>query len=716
MTHESFHADDWYRIAPLMPRLAPHVRVVRQQSRGERWTLLIDEGTGRSHRINEAAWSIVGRCDGRHAVQAIWEATVAEDGADAPTQGEVLRLLLRLSDQGLLRTDVAPEAQTVVRQRDRQRVQRTLAAFNPFAIRLTLFDPDAFLARTQRFVRPVFTRQMGVLWCLLVLAALSAVTFSNESLLASAHLLETPRGWLIVAICFPLMKVVHELGHAYAIRQAGGEVHSVGVTWLLVVPVPYVDGTAAAALRRRRDRLLVSAIGIMVELAFAAVGALVWAAAQPGLVREVAFAVTFIGTVSSFLFNGNPLMRFDGYYLLIDALDLPNLAARSQALLVAALRRYVLRMRSIPLPQTAPGEGAWLWVYGVASVVYRVVLSVSIVLWISGWSGLLAIGIAVYAIFVFVLRPLSRGMRWLAQTRLAPGERWRGALAAMGVLLVGAVALFIVPAPRTVVAEAVVWLPEDAQVRAESDGVVLALHVADGERVEPGTPLLTLDNPDLEVERASAVARLAGLEAEYHQAMNDDRAKAFGLVERMDAIRAEIARAEERLAQLVPTARTAGRLVVPHAADLEGSPIAQGAPLAFVLGAPRTTLRAVVSDADATALRSASPMVHAWINGLEHRRVMGRLVRQTPAAVRELPSAALGHQGGGSVPTDPADPHGRTAREPVFVADVEIDGLAPTTIGGRAWVRFALPAEPLGVQWSRAFAQTFLRQVAPTTL
>ncbi len=138
----------------------------------------------------------------------------------------------------------------------------------------------------------------------------------------------------LIMCVYPIVKSLHELGHAYATKVWGGEVHEVGVMLLVFIPVLYVDASASAAFRQKHRRIVVGAAGIMVEMALAAIALIVWIYAAPGLGRTVAFNVILIGGVSTLLFNGNPLLRFDGYYIFSDLIEIPNLAIARQCLSV----------------------------------------------------------------------------------------------------------------------------------------------------------------------------------------------------------------------------------------------------------------------------------------------------------------------------------------------------------------------------------------------
>ena len=175
---------------------------------------------------------------------------------------------------------------------------------------------------------------------------------------------------------------MHELAHAVAVRVWGGEVHEFGISLLLLMPVPYVDASAAAGFRERHRRVMVSLVGVIAETALAAMAAIVWLSVGDGVVRDIAFATMLIGGVSTLLFNGNPLMRFDAYHALADAIDSPGLGRRGDALWLSLAQQYLFGVRQPRRPAVAPGERPWLLGYAAASFAYRVVVAVAIVGWL----------------------------------------------------------------------------------------------------------------------------------------------------------------------------------------------------------------------------------------------------------------------------------------------------------------------------------------------
>jgi putative peptide zinc metalloprotease protein len=311
MNAASLFSAQWYRVAEVKPRLRSQVRVQRQQWRTERWFLLSDTATGRQHRINDAAYQFIGRCDGQRSVHEVWTAVLDAQPDAAPTQDEVVQLLGQLHEMELLQSERAADATTLLQRREARQRQRRRGMLNPFSFRLALGDPSPWLRRLDPLAQALFRSGVFWLWLFVVLASSGVAATEWPALRSHAALhLFSPSHLALAGLVYPLMKGLHELGHALAVRRWGGEVHEVGIALMFLVPAPYVDASAATAFANRSQRAAVGAAGVMVELGLAALGFWVWFTTQPGLVNNLAFGVMFLGTASTLLFNGNPLLRF----------------------------------------------------------------------------------------------------------------------------------------------------------------------------------------------------------------------------------------------------------------------------------------------------------------------------------------------------------------------------------------------------------------------
>ncbi|MFN0160771.1 MAG: PqqD family peptide modification chaperone [Burkholderiales bacterium] len=693
----------WYRVSGLRPLLHVDVRIERQRHRDQVWYQLIDDTSTRQFRVNPEAYAFIGRCDGTRTVQEVWDDLLDQVGDGAPTQDEVLQLLTQLSQRGLLESG-ANEA------RHKKASTKPRGALNPLAFRVPLGDPWPWLLRLDFLRALMFFRGSVWVWLAAVLGTAGAALLNWNELTADL----SGSRWLWLSwLLFPFLKAVHELAHALAIRQFGGEVHKAGITLFLLTPAPYVDASAASALRARHQRAIVGAAGMMAELALAALAMLVWLNAMPGLARDLAFATMFSASVSCLLFNGNPLLRFDAYYVLCDVFELPQLAQRSAAWWGRCLRR-LLRIGAGPnLLLPARGETKWLIAYAPLSLACRLLLGLGIVLWLGEMSFLLGAGAAAVILFG-LLRPLLQALGALLREERGGREQLRvgATLAACFALVTGLLAA--VPIPSQTSAVGVVWLPEAARVRPAASGFVAQLKAHDGARVSAGDVLLELSDPQLMAARERLSSRTAELNAEHFTAMAEMRMeRAIEFEQELARTEAELRHVEERIAGLAVRSNLSGTLVLQRSADLPGTFAERGATMGYVLDGEQIIVRAAIEQQYAALVRDHTRKVEVRLADAPDAVLSAQRLREVPAATMELPSAALGDTAGGPHVTDPEDKHGLRLKQPVVLIDLALPSQQLERVGGRAWVRFDHGREPLAAQLLRSGRQLFLARFNP---
>jgi putative peptide zinc metalloprotease protein len=706
----------WYRVATVRPRLREHARLHRMRYRGVLWYLLQDPVSNRVHRFTPAARYVIAAMNGERTVQQLWELTNRQFGEDAPTQDEIIRLLGQLNSADLLQSDATPDAKELYERGEKQeRATRRRSFTNPMAIRIHLWDPDALLNRVRPLIDLLWSRWGGLLWLAVVLPALLLLAPNwtelsgnfSDRLLASDNLLML---WLV----FPLIKALHELGHAAAVKRGGGEVHDLGLVMLVLIPVPYVEASASTVFKSRFQRAMVGAAGMVVELFIAAIAFYVWLLIEPSPLRAVMFNVMVVAGVSTLIFNGNPLLRYDAYYILSDLLEMPNLAARSTRYWGYLIERYAFGASEATTPEERSKEKAWLLVYGVLSMLYRVFVTFAIALFIASEFFIVGILLALWAIAAMALVPLAKTLKHMVTSARLQKHRQRvlTVFASFCVLLL--VLLFVVPAPFRTVAEGVAWLPQSALVRAGHGGFLAQLVVQPGQRVAAGDVLVQLHEPDLEAQLSVSQAKVAELEAIYSAQFVNDRAQAAMALDQLEAERLAQVSLRERVDLLTVRAQSAGTFTVPRAQDLPGRYFRQGELLGYVLDKPELVARVVVEQEAVDAVRAASTQVQVRLAHLPDQVLRGRLEREVPGGDEYLPSKALAAEGGGRLMTDPRDTEGARTLERTFQFDVAVEvpaGVtAPIFFGERVHARFQHPPEPIGYQWYRSVRRLFLSQ------
>ena len=713
---ESLFSPLWYRVARRRPYLRRDVQVRQVAFRDQNWHLLSNTATGDNYRASPQAYAFIGRCDGLHSVQDIWDDLLDVLGDNAPTQDEIIQLIIQLDEHGIFGYEVGADAKTLIRRRDEKREKKRKGMVNPFAMRIPVGNPGALLRRLEWLCRPLVNVYAVWLWAAIVaLGVVAAAANWSELRVHGMTHLASPHYLFLMWVCFPFIKAVHELAHALVVMRWGGEVRHFGFTLFLLVPAPYVDASDAGGFRHRSQRMLVGAAGIMAELILASLALFVWLNVQPGLVGDVAFVVMFIGCISTLIFNGNPLLPFDGYYVLCDLLDVPNLNTRSKALWNEFTRWLVLGVRGAQRPFMAKGEYKWLLAYFPASLVYRILISIAIVAWVGAKSFVLGALAALFVVISMFILPLWRTARELLGAASPGNNRARAAMVLTGLAVMTVVVTFVFPVPQSTLAQGVVWLPDQAKVRTEVDGFVREILVSDGEQVEAGQTLVILEDSALLADREAVRSQLERTLVERYKALAVSSERAQKMETEIARLRANLETAEEKIAALTVRSKVAGRLVMPLQQDLPGTFVRQGTNLGNIFGVNDVVIRAVVPEYDAALVRQKSQRITVRMSDRIAETHRATLLRDVPAATNELPSAALGDRGGGWQVVDPKDKDGLRALEPVVVLDLTVPTTALQRSGARAWVRFEHGTSPLVNQWYRRLRQVFLKQFNPVS-
>jgi len=597
----TFH-ESWYRVTDLKARLRPSAQISRQYYRGERWYVVRDPAGNQYHRLSSAAYRFVGLLDGSRTVAEAWELAGGIMADDAPTQPEVVQILSQLHAANLLEANVTADAGVLLRrhkQMMKKRVQGRL--MNVLFPRIPLWDLDSFLVRWMPVMK-VFLSKFGILlWLAAVIAACAALAPEWKRLSVGAEAAMKPGNWPWLWATFVIIKLIHELGHAFMCRRFGGEVHELGVMFLVFVPAPYVDASSAWSLPSKWQRVLVGAGGMIFELFVAAICAFIWLNSNPTtLVSQLAYNTMLIASVSTILFNANPLLRYDGYYILSDWLEIPNLKQKSNEYMFGLIKRHLFRVKS-PIPLPPVGQRFWLLLYAITSGAYRVFVGVMIILVVSNQVPVLGILMAIGGVITWLVVPVVKTSKYLlldAELHRKRGRAivWTGAFAAAVALLIG-----VLRFPLHVEAEGITTPLQQVTVRMRTPGFVDKVLVRDGQRVTIGEPMVLCSEPSLKAEIAknkaeaeASWAKIVGLVTNpAEQAV--ERANYTGLTKRLAIL-------EQQWNDLTIRAPFTGVVVAPQIHELENKFVKKGEDIAIVMNAQKLLVKAVVAQTDAALL------------------------------------------------------------------------------------------------------------------
>ncbi|MBO7513483.1 MAG: hypothetical protein J6T54_11060 [Fibrobacter sp.] len=704
-----FH-ESWYRLAESKIALRASVQVHRQVYRGVVWYVLYEPFTNKFYRLPQGAYEFVSRLSVNKTVGEVWNGMLNSATGEIPGQGEVIEMLAQLYQSNMLMYDGIEDGAKLFERNQKQNRKKVKASLlNIFFLKVPLVDPDALLNKLRWLISCLISKPFALVWLLTVIVAAKYGVENFDALKDSTQGFLSPSniGW--VYVCTVFVKLLHEFGHASVVKRYGGEVHTLGVMFMLLVPLPYVDATASWSFRDKSKRMLVGAAGMLTEFFIASIALIIWANLGGGILKNLAYNVIIMASVSTVLFNINPLMRFDGYYMLTDLLDMPNLQQRSVQHLKYLLERYIFFKRDAEPVAETWSERVVYFFYGICSSVYRIFLFTGFIVAISQHYLLLSFFMGILLCLTMVIMPVGRFLKYIFASPGLALVRSRAVI--LTVLFFGSVLLFLfnVPVPDTFKAPGVIEARTYENVIVGESGVVEGIYHYAG-AVHKGDTLMQLKNQELENQLEEKRAQLRETTMSYYQALEDAPENMMPLEKRIEALKQELKKLEEDRINLTVIASIDGIWDIKDLDSYKGRFMHQGDSIGLLLDTSAFDFVAVVSQEEGSRLFADKPRtVSIRLNGDAFVEIQVENIMAIPAASDHLPSAALGWLAGGEVETRMSNAqNGEQTVEPVYIVRAQLNKNALGTLGyhGRTGkIRFDLGETPLAIQGIRKVRQ-----------
>ncbi|MEX0819940.1 MAG: biotin/lipoyl-binding protein, partial [Pirellulaceae bacterium] len=491
---------------PLTLRMRPDLSSKQQRYHGRSYWV-VKEPIGLNYfRFHEEEYAILCMLDGQSSLEDIKERFETEFTPQKITFQDLQQFVGMLHRSGLVISETMGQGKQLKKRRDEKKKKELLGKFsNIFALRYRGIDPEWFLAKTYPFVAWFF-HPLTMMFCVMMgLGALSLVAVEFETFrgrLPTFHEFFGPHNWIYLGATMGAVKVLHEFGHAYSCKHYGGECHEIGLMLLVFTPCLYANVSDSWMLPNKYQRAFIGAAGMYVEVILASFATFLWWFSEPGLLNHLALSVMFISSVSTLLFNGNPLLRFDGYYILMDLAEIPNLRQKSTEVLKRFMMQTCLGIEQ-PENPFLPQQRRWLFaMYTIAAVMYRWIVVFSIMYFLNKILepyGLKVLGqaIAVAGLFGLLVQPMWKLFKFFR----APGSmskvkkpRLIATVAVIAAVIIGVLA---VPLPFHVKCSFEVSPLGAESVFPGVPGQLSDVEVKPGDVVAAGQVLARLDNVDL---------------------------------------------------------------------------------------------------------------------------------------------------------------------------------------------------------------------------
>ena len=539
---------------PLKVRMRPDLAVSQLRYQGQSTWVVKDPVGLKYFRFREEEFAILEMLDGRVSLDELKDRYEDRFPPQKRTLDEIAGFVGTLHQSGLVLSLVPNQGPQLKRRHDQRRRRKVMEALtNILAIRFRGVDPQRFLSWLLPYTRWLFTPGALVMAMLLGLSAALLVAVNFEvfrARLPAFHEFFIGK-WIYLGIALAVTKVLHELGHGLSCRRFGSECHEIGFMMLVLTPCMYCDVSDSWMLKSKWQRAAIGAAGMYVELIIASLATFVWWFSSPGLTNNLMLSVMFVCSVSTVVFNANPLLRYDGYYILADLLEIPNLRQKATSVVTRQLGAWCLGLE-VPVDRYLPQQHLpWFALFTVAAVIYRWVVVIAILYflyWVLEPFGLKAVGqtIALAGIAGLVGQPLWALKKFLdTPGRIEQIKRPR-LLATLGILATVLLGILLIPLPHRVYCPLEIQPHGANLVYVEVPGKLKRVFVRAGQRVAEDAPLAELENLDTQLE----VARLRGQ-------CEEDRAKLLSLRRERHAQGSEGKEADQQIAAVEEALRSA---------------------------------------------------------------------------------------------------------------------------------------------------------------
>lgn len=692
----------------------------RQRYHGQSYWV-VKEPVGLNYfRFHEEEYAILQMLDGEASLDDIKERFEAQFPPQKITLEELQQFLGMLHRSGLVVVGVPGQGKQLNKRRSERRRKELLGALtNILCIRFKGFDPDRLLTQMLPYFRWLFSPVTVTFCVLLALAALSLVLVEFDvfrSKLPDFYQFFTPYNAIWLAITLGVTKVVHEFGHGLSCKYFGGECHEMGVMVLVLTPCLYCNVSDSWMLPNKWHRAAIGAAGMYIEVVLASVATFVWWFSQPGMLNHLALNTMFIASVSTVMFNANPLLRYDGYYILADITEIPNLRQKATQILSRKLGWWCLGIEPVEDPFLPERNQIFFMLYTIASVLYRWFVMISILLFLYKVFepyGLKVIGQAmvIMSVYAMVVQPLYQLGKYLhVPGRLDKVKKVRVAVT-LGLIAAALGAVLFVPLPFQIIATMEIQARDADSVYVDVPGTLVELDVQSGSRVEKGQTLARLSNLDLELEIVELKSQLAQQKARLESLKrtrfgNPEASRHLPAAkEAHDTLQGQLEKKEADLRRLQLVARTTGTVMPPPWTERREDPSGQlprwsGTPLddrnlgALLpvdvlfcqVGDPHKLEAILVVDQGDIPFVECGQRVEIKLDQLPHDVFEGRITEVSPDALK-ISSKRLSTKSGGELATK-TDPSGvERPMSPSYQVRVPLDdpdGLMRLGLRGRA--------------------------------
>lgn len=673
--HGSIFSESWFKVSSLRVKLNTKNYIKKQKYRGALWYVIEDKYNNQFFKVTPEAYQFIMRLDFDKTVEEVWESCLEHFPDMAPSQDDVIQLLTSLHHKNLLLfKNIVDSDQLYHRDSVKKTAQTKGKLFSFLYFKIPLFDPDNFLDRINFISEFLFSKYSFYVWIVTLLIALKYVLENIDSIYDQSQGMLSPNNLFLLYICIIFLKVLHEFGHSMMVKKFGGRVNTMGVVILIFTPIPYMDATQSWLFRSKYQRALVGSAGMIVELFIAAIATIIWANTGEGVLNSICFNIMIIGSISSIFFNGNPLLRFDAYFILSDLLEIPNLYERSKKQWYYWIEKYIFNISATLSPSSSNKEAFWMATYAILSLLYRLFVALIIALFIADQWFILGVLVVLISIYMWILKPLVSLNNYLLYDRKLYRSRLRAMSIITSVSLTFIITLIFIPYSYSIKADGVVQSDNHQHLYIQSEGYLKEIRVENGEYVKQGEVLVTFQNDEIDFEIEKIEYAIQESKAYLQKAVGNLKADVVAVRKHISLLEDKLIFFEKKKEKLHITAKYDGYFVYSDQNFIYKKErwYKKGDKVGMLIPKDGVYFLAAVTQEQSSALFKEEKLnAQIKFHGNTKEIIDADTLNVLPYEKDILPSAALGWLGGGDIPVVRDDPSGTRTTENFFEVKVE---------------------------------------------
>ncbi|MBU1216057.1 hypothetical protein KJ870_05445 [bacterium] len=708
---ENVFSESWHVVSELRVSLLSSIEIQKQYYRGKTWYVLHDKFSSKFFKITPEAYRFLSKLTVKKKVEQIWLEYLEANPEITPTQDEIVNLLSQLHGNNLLYFKNRADSENMFKRSTEQKhkeIKGKLASF--LFIRIPLWNPREWLENQTKFIELFLSKKFAFIWIALFIYSLVLIAQNFESFSAQGQGILAPSNIVFLYIGLVILKIFHEFGHAMMVRKFGGNVTTMGIMLIVLTPLPYMDASNSWSFQNKYQRALVGAAGMIVELFVAFICVIIWANTGEGVINSIAFNIMIIGSVSSLFFNGNPLLKFDSYYILSDLLEIPNLYQRSREQWFFWIKKYLFGVKQAFSPSDSNVESFWLAAYAFTSTIYKFIVALLIAVFVADQWFLLGVVVVMISLFMWVLKPIYSAIKYLLKENEIQTVRTRAIGVSSFFALVIIVLFGFIPFDDSIKASGIVQSKSSFNLYSPNEGYVDEIYVQELQRVHKGTKIVALENKEIFFEIEQIEAMILETKAMRLKASEDNIANIKPIEKRLELLQEKLRFLEEKAQDLVVVSEADGLFIAEDINKRKGRLIKRRELLGKVIDDSSYEFVAIVPQEKASQLFNENLFEsEIKLYGIASKTVKVESLNIIPHEQHQLPSAALGMLGGGDIAILEGDKNGLKTKESFFkvIASISPDANNPLLYEDRTGIlKITTTPKPLSLQIVR-----FVRQL-----